>query len=118
MKRVLHVLSQRPSLTGSGVTLDGVVRHAAAAGSEQRVVCGVPASDAMLDATDTAHAPWFIVDATDQRRARLNCISHLLSTIPYREVTFEAPEMPDRDPAKAYDDAGALESRRFVPPVY
>jgi len=43
--RVLHVLSQRPSLTGSGVTLDAIVRHAAAAGWEQRVVCGTPADD-------------------------------------------------------------------------
>ncbi len=38
--RVLHILSQRPSLTGSGVTLDAVVRHADAAGWEQQVVVG------------------------------------------------------------------------------
>jgi glycosyltransferase involved in cell wall biosynthesis len=43
--RVLHILSQRPSFTGSGVTLDAVVRHAAAAGCEQRVVVGTPADD-------------------------------------------------------------------------
>lgn len=43
--RVLHVLSQRPSLTGSGVTLDAIVRHASAAGWEQRVIAGVPADD-------------------------------------------------------------------------
>ncbi len=43
--RILHLLSQRPSLTGSGVTLDALVRRAAAAGHEQRVVVGVPASD-------------------------------------------------------------------------
>jgi glycosyltransferase involved in cell wall biosynthesis len=42
--RVLHVLSQRPSLTGSGITLDAVVRHGAAAGWEQRVVVGVPST--------------------------------------------------------------------------
>jgi len=41
--RVLHILSQRPSLTGSGITLDAIVRHASAAGWEQRVVVGVPA---------------------------------------------------------------------------
>jgi len=45
MARVLHVLSQRPSLTGSGITLDALVRNATAAGWEQRVVVGVPASD-------------------------------------------------------------------------
>jgi len=43
--RVLHILSQRPSLTGSGITLDAIVRHASAAGCEQRVVAGVPAGD-------------------------------------------------------------------------
>jgi glycosyltransferase involved in cell wall biosynthesis len=43
--KVLHVLSQRPSLTGSGVTLEATVRHAARAGWDQRVVCGVPSSD-------------------------------------------------------------------------
>jgi glycosyltransferase involved in cell wall biosynthesis len=43
--RVLHLLSQRPSLTGSGVTLDAMVRHAAAAGWEQHVVVGVPTDD-------------------------------------------------------------------------
>ena len=43
--RVLHILSQRPSLTGSGITLDALVRHAAQAGHEQRVVVGVPDDD-------------------------------------------------------------------------
>lgn len=44
-RRVLHVLSQRPSLTGSGITLDAMVRHAASSGWEQRVVVGTPAED-------------------------------------------------------------------------
>ena len=44
-QKVLHVLSQRPSLTGSGVTLEAAVRHASRAGWDQRVVCGVPADD-------------------------------------------------------------------------
>ena len=43
--RILHVLSQRPSLTGSGITLDAMVRHANGAGWEQRVVVGVPDKD-------------------------------------------------------------------------
>ena len=47
--RVLHILSQRPSLTGSGITLDAIVRHASAAGWEQRVVVGVPAGDSRPD---------------------------------------------------------------------
>lgn len=45
MPRILHLLSQRPSLTGSGITLDALVRHAATAGWEQRVLVGVPADD-------------------------------------------------------------------------
>ena len=44
-RRVLHILSQRPSLTGSGITLDAMVRCAAAAGWSQRCVVGVPAAD-------------------------------------------------------------------------
>jgi alpha-maltose-1-phosphate synthase len=46
MARVLHILSQRPSLTGSGVTLEALVRHAAASGWEQRAIIGVPGDDA------------------------------------------------------------------------
>lgn len=49
MPRILHLLSQRPSLTGSGITLDALVRHAATAGWEQQVVVGVPAEDASPD---------------------------------------------------------------------
>ena len=44
------------------------------------------ARDAMFEATDTADTPWFVVDGNDKRRARLNCITHLLSMIPYEEV--------------------------------
>ncbi len=47
--RILHLLSQRPSLTGSGITLDAMVRRAAAAGHEQRVVVGVPVDDSRPD---------------------------------------------------------------------
>src|SRR5262249_44294474 len=44
------------------------------------------ARDAMFAATDTPESPWFVVNADDQRRARLNCIAHFLSLIPYQEV--------------------------------
>ena len=55
--RVLHLLSQRPSLTGSGITLDAVVRHASSAGWEQRVVVGVPKDDieATVGGLDSKH---------------------------------------------------------------
>ena len=47
------------------------------------------ARDAMFAATDTPESPWYVVDANDQRRMRLNCIAHLLSLIPYEEVPRE-----------------------------
>jgi len=54
------------------------------------------AYDAMIKATDTEHAPWFRVSADDKRSARLNCISHLLSMIPYKKIPYEAPRFPKR----------------------
>ncbi|MEE7448750.1 polyphosphate kinase 2 [Methylobacterium radiotolerans] len=74
------------------------------------------ARDAMLVATDTDDAPWHIVRSDDKRRARLNCITHLLHLIPYKEVKREAVTLPRRSKDKAYDDA--LRDRRFVPERY
>jgi polyphosphate kinase 2 (PPK2 family) len=54
------------------------------------------ARDAMFEATDTHDSPWYVVDADDQRRARLNCIAHLLSLIPYEEVPHEKVKLPKR----------------------
>ena len=72
------------------------------------------ARDAMLEASDTDHAPWYILRSDDKRRARLNCISHLLSRIPYQDVEDKVVELVPRDEAHAYDDIKALEGRRFV----
>jgi polyphosphate kinase len=52
------------------------------------------ARDAMFEATDTPECPWYVVDSNDQRRGRLNCISHLLSLIPYEEVPHEKVKLP------------------------
>ena len=52
--------------------------------------------DRMLEATDTAVAPWYIVKADIKRHARLNCIAHLLSVIPYHEVPIDKPSLPKR----------------------
>ena len=54
------------------------------------------AYDAMIRATDTDYAPWYKVAADDKRSARLNCISHLLSMIPYKEIPFKMPTIPKR----------------------
>jgi polyphosphate kinase len=76
------------------------------------------ARDAMLEATDTDYAPWYIVRSDDKKRARLNCISHLLSLIPYRKVPREKVELPKRSNKGKYDDQAALEGKRLVPEKY
>jgi len=76
------------------------------------------ARDSMLEATDTKHAPWYIVRSDDKKRARLNCIAHLLSLIPYRKVQQEKVELPKRKAKGGYDDQAPLKGRHFVPEKY
>jgi polyphosphate kinase 2 len=76
------------------------------------------ARDMMLAATDTDTAPWYILRSDDKKRARLNCISHLLSLIPYEKVRREKVKLPKRSQKNAYDDQVTLEDRRFVPEQY
>ena len=73
------------------------------------------ARDRMLEATDTKESPWFIVPSDDKERARLNCIHHLLSRIPYRKVPRERVKLGDRSKKGAYDDQRSLKGRKFVP---
>ena len=76
------------------------------------------ARDDMMMATDTEFAPWSIVKTDDKRRARLNCIRHLLDCIPYEDIPYEKVKIPERDLSRKYDDVAALASRRFVPEHY
>ena len=76
------------------------------------------ARDMMFEATDTDFAPWYIVPSDDKRRARLNCISHLLSLIPYKKVSREKVKLPKRSKQGAYDDEATLKGRRFVASKY
>jgi hypothetical protein len=76
------------------------------------------ARDVMLDATDTEHAPWHILRSDDKRRARLNCIAHLLSLIPYKKITQPQVKLPKRSTKNAYDDQVTLGNRKFVPVKY
>jgi len=76
------------------------------------------ARDVMLAATDTKHAPWYILNSDDKRRARLNCIRHLLSLIPYKDVPREKVKVPKRATKGAYDDKSSLKGRRFVAKKY
>ena len=73
------------------------------------------ARDMMLEATDTEFAPWYIVPSDDKRRARLNCIRHLLSLIPYKKVKRQKVKLPKRSKKGAYDDQATLKGRRFIP---
>ena len=72
----------------------------------------------MLEVTDTAHAPWYIVRSDNKRRARLNCITHLLSLIPYDKVPRQKVKVPGRNTKDKYDDEATLQGRRFVPEKY
>jgi len=74
------------------------------------------AKDAMFAATDTEWAPWHVVNGDDKRKARLNCISHLLSMIPYEEVPFDVMELPKRQKAKGY--VAPSYDYKFVPERY
>lgn len=76
------------------------------------------ARDAMLAATDTEHAPWHILRSDDKRRARLNCIAHLLRLIPYKEIRREKVKLPKVSSKGAYDDVASLAGRRFIPESY
>src|SRR5262249_50782472 len=73
------------------------------------------ARDKMLKATDSKHAPWYIVRSDDKKRARLNCITHLLGMIPYRKVRRDKIKLPKRKDKGRYDDQSSLKGRRFVP---
>jgi len=76
------------------------------------------ARDKMLDATDTRHAPWHVVRADDKKRARLNCIRHLLSQIPYKRLPGGKVKLPKRSMKRAYDDQATLRARKFIPEKY
>ena len=74
------------------------------------------ARDAMFAATDTPESPWHVVDANEKRRARLNCIAHLLSQVPYEEVPRETVKFPKRQ-AKG-DYAAPDYPYQMVPAIY
>ena len=76
------------------------------------------ARDKMFKATDTKHAPWYVLRSDDKKRARLNCIAHLLKLIPYKKVPREKIKLPKRSMKGAYDDQATLKGRRFVPERY
>jgi polyphosphate kinase 2 len=75
------------------------------------------AKEEMLERTNIPEAPWFIVEGNDKKRARLNCISHLLSCLPYREVPHEEVELPERVFNTEYERK-TLPAELYVPRIY
>jgi len=76
------------------------------------------ARDAMFEGTDTEHAPWHVVPSDDKKRARLNCISHLLGQIPYKELQRPKVKLGKRSLKNKYDDKASLEGRNIIPQKY
>ena len=76
------------------------------------------ARDLMFKATDSKHAPWYVVRSEDKRRARLNCISHLLKTIPYKRLSQEKVKLPKRSDKGRYNDQATLRRMKFVAERY
>jgi polyphosphate kinase 2 len=75
------------------------------------------AKDEMFSYTDTKDSPWWVVNADDKRRARLNCIHHLLSTIPYEDVTPKGLKLPALPPDRGYVRP-PIDSQTFVPEIF
>jgi polyphosphate kinase 2 len=75
------------------------------------------AKDEMFAHCDIKQAPWYVVNADDKKRARLNCIAHLLSLIPYEDLTPEQIELPPRQPDTGYVRP-PLTDQSFVPEVF
>ena len=76
------------------------------------------ARDLMLKATDSKWARWHILRSEDKRRARLNCIAHLLTVIAYKKLPRQKVKLPERSMKGAYDDRASLRGRKFVPEQY
>ena len=75
------------------------------------------AKDEMFAHTDIKQAPWYVVNADVKKHARLNCIKHLLSMIPYEDLTPEPIKLPPREPDKGYIRP-PLDDQSFIPEPY
>ena len=76
------------------------------------------ARDDMIAATSTDYAPWHVVRADNKKRARLNCISHLLSQIPYKDLPRDKVTFGKRSTKGGYDDAASTANFNFIPEKY
>jgi polyphosphate kinase len=76
------------------------------------------ARDLMLKATNSKHAPWIVIRSDDKRRARLNCIAHLLKTIPHRKISRDKVRLPRRSDKHRYNDQASMRRMTFVTERY
>lgn len=76
------------------------------------------ARDVMLEATDTERSPWHLIRSDDKKKARLNCISHLLGLIPYKKAPRDKVLLPKRSEKGRYDDQATLKKRRLIAEKY
>jgi polyphosphate kinase 2 len=76
------------------------------------------ARDAMLKATDTKHAPWYIARSNDKRKARLNILAHILDAVPHKKIKRAKVDLPQRPEHGRYDDQSGIKDRRFVAERY
>ena len=76
------------------------------------------ARDAMFEATDTDYSPWNVVPSDSKKHARLNCISHLLGQIPYKDLPRPKVKLGKRSLKDKYDDKSSLEGRHIIPQKY
>ncbi len=76
------------------------------------------AKDEMFAYTDIKQAPWYVVDADDKKKARLNCISHLLSLIPYKDLTPQKIKLPPRRADDGKYVRPPISDQTFVPKKY
>ena len=76
------------------------------------------ARDMMFNATHSKHAPWHIIRSDDKRRARLNCIAHLLEMIPYKRVRGDKVRLPKRSQKGHYNDQAGMRRMKFVAQRY
>jgi len=76
------------------------------------------ARDLMFKATNSKHAPWHVIRSDDKRRARLNCIAHLLKLIPYKRMQKDKVKLPKRSDKGRYNDQAGLRGLTFVAESY
>ena len=72
----------------------------------------------MFKATSTKHAPWYVIRSDDKRRARLNCIAHILKLIPQKRMQKDKVKLPKRSDKGRYNDQAGLRRVKFVAQRY